>query len=65
MATKGNEKVMVVCHGFVSRAFLKVVTEAKDVSKIIQPDNAGVSKFVISKSGTSYVHYYGRVNYID
>lgn len=65
MATKGNEKVMVVCHGFVSRAFLKVVTEAKNVSKIIQPDNAGVSKFVISKSGTSYVHYYGRVNYID
>jgi hypothetical protein len=31
MAKKGNKKIMVVCHGFVSRSFLKVVTGAKDI----------------------------------
>lgn len=65
MAKKGDEKIMVVCHGFVSRSFLKVVTGADNISNIIQPDNAGVSKYVISASGNKYLHYYGRVNNID
>ncbi|AYE37340.1 histidine phosphatase family protein [Companilactobacillus zhachilii] len=65
MAKKGHEKIMVVCHGFVSRSFMKVVTGAQNISQIIQPDNAGVSKFVISDSGVKYLHYYGRVNNID
>ncbi|MQS76655.1 histidine phosphatase family protein [Companilactobacillus halodurans] len=65
MGKKGDEKIMVVCHGFVSRSFLKVVTGADDISRIIQPDNGGVSKYTISKSGTKYINYYGRVNNID
>ncbi|WP_338231252.1 histidine phosphatase family protein [Companilactobacillus muriivasis] len=65
MAKKGDEKIMVVCHGFVSRSFMKVVTGAQNISQIIQPDNAGVSKFVISDSGVKYMYYYGRVNNID
>ncbi|WP_338215037.1 histidine phosphatase family protein [Companilactobacillus muriivasis] len=65
MAKKGDEKIMVVCHGFVSRSFMKVVTGAQNISQIIQPDNAGVSKYVISDSGVKYMHYYGRVNNID
>jgi len=65
MAKEGDEKIMVVCHGFVSRSFMKVVTGAQNISQIIQPDNAGVSKFVISDSGVKYMYYYGRVNNID
>ncbi|MFC6177238.1 histidine phosphatase family protein [Companilactobacillus huachuanensis] len=65
MAKKGDEKIMVVCHGFVSRSFMKVVTGAQNISQIIQPDNAGVSKYVISNSGIKYMYYYGRVNNID
>jgi len=65
MSKKGNEKIMVVCHGFVSRSFLKVVTGAQNISNIIQPDNAGVSKYRISASGAKYLMYYGRVNNID
>jgi len=65
MAKKGDEKIMVVCHGFVSRSFMKVVTGAQNISQIIQPDNAGVSKYRISASGVKYLHYYGRVNSVD
>lgn len=65
MAKKGDEKIMVVCHGFVSRSFLKVTTGADSISNIIQPDNAGVSKYVVSANGNKYLHYYGRVNDID
>jgi len=65
MAKKGDEKIMVVCHGFVSRSFVKVVTDAKSISNIIQPDNAGVSKYMISNSGAKYLMYYGRLNNID
>jgi len=65
MAKKGDEKIMVVCHGFVSRSFLKVVTGAEDISAIIQPDNAGVSKYTLSASGHKYLNYYGRKNDID
>lgn len=65
MAKKGDEKIMVVCHGFISRAFLKVVTGANNISQIIQPANAGVSKYVISDSGEKYFNYYGRKNNID
>ena len=65
MAKKSDEKILVVCHGFISRAFVKVVTGMENISQIIQPANAGVSKYVISKSGTRYLHYYGRVNSID
>lgn len=65
MGKKGDERILVVCHGFVSRAFVKVTTGAKSISNIIQPDNAGVSKYVVSDSGAKYLHYYGRVNNID
>ncbi|APU70541.1 phosphoglycerate mutase [Companilactobacillus crustorum] len=65
MGKKGNKKIMVVCHGFVSRSFLKVVTDAKNISNIIQPDNAGVSKYGVSDSGIKYLYYYGRINNID
>lgn len=65
MAKKGDEKILVVCHGFVSRAFLKVVTGAQNISNIIQPQNAGVSKYRISKNGIKYLNYYGRIKNID
>ncbi|KRN99387.1 histidine phosphatase family protein [Companilactobacillus kimchiensis] len=65
MAKKGDKKIMVVCHGFISRSFVKGVTGAQNISNIIQPDNAGVSKYVISNSGTKYLIYYGRLNNID
>lgn len=65
MAKKGDKKIMVVCHGFISRSFMKVVTGADNISGIIQPDNAGVSKFVISNSGVKYLYYYGRKNDIN
>ena len=65
MAKKGDEKIMVVCHGFISRSFLKVVTGAQNISNIIQPKNAGVSKYTISKSGNRYLNYYGRIKDVD
>ena len=65
MTKKGDEKILVVCHGFVSRAFMKVVTGAQNISNIIQPDNAGVSKYRISASGQRYMLYYGRMNHIN
>lgn len=65
MTKKGDEKILVVCHGFISRSFMKVVTDASDISNIIQPDNAGVSKYKISKSGKRYMLYYGRMNHIN
>lgn len=65
MAKKGDEKILVVCHGFLSRAFLKVVTGAQDISKIIQPRNAGVCKYRLSANGNKYLIYYGRKNEID
>jgi len=65
MAKKGNEKILVVCHGFISRSFMKVVTGAQNISNIIQPNNAGVSKYKISDTGIKYVMYYGRMNDID
>lgn len=65
MAKKGDEKILVVCHGFVSRAFVKVTTGAEDISSIIQPNNGGVSKYMVSASGKKYLMYYGRLNNID
>ena len=65
MAKKGDEKIMVVCHGFVSRSFMKVATGATSISSIIQPNNAGVCKYKISANGNKFMMYYGRVNDID
>ena len=65
MAKKGDEKIMVVCHGFVSRAIMKEITGIEDISQIIQPANAGVSKYMISNSGKRYLMYYGRANNLD
>ena len=65
MGQKGDEKILVVCHGFVSRAFMKVTTGATNISNIIQPKNGGVSKYKISKTGNKYVKYYARIENID
>jgi len=64
MAKKSDEKILIVCHGFISRAFYKDITHLPDISSIIQPDNAGVSKYRIKK-GIPYVVYYNRVRDLD
>lgn len=65
MSKKGDKKIMAVCHGFISRSFLKVITGAQNISAIVQPDNAGVSKYRLSKAGTRFLTYYGRQTDID
>ncbi|MGQ2375389.1 histidine phosphatase family protein [Companilactobacillus zhachilii] len=64
MATKGDKKILIVCHGFISRAFYKNMTHVPDISSIIQPDNAGVAKYRIN-NGIPYVVYYNRVRDLD
>lgn len=65
MSKKNDENILIVCHGFISRSFFKVVTNIPNISHVIQPDNAGVSKYRISKSGEAYLMYYDRVNNIE
>ncbi|MFD1472404.1 histidine phosphatase family protein [Companilactobacillus mishanensis] len=59
MQTKGDAKILAVCHGFISRAIFKVVTGIPDISTVVQPDNAGVSKYRLTKEHR-YVLYYAR-----
>lgn len=56
-----NKKVALVCHGFISRALMKVILGIDDVSKIIQPKNCGVSKYRLTKDGHRHILYYGRI----
>lgn len=65
MSKKGDKKIMAVCHGFISRSFLKVITGAQNISAIVQPGNAGVSKYRLTESGTRFLTYYGRQTDID
>ncbi|MGR3742391.1 histidine phosphatase family protein [Companilactobacillus sp. DQM5] len=55
-----NKKVALVCHGFISRALMKVIMNIDDISKIIQPRNCGVSRYRLNKDGKRYLIYYGR-----
>lgn len=64
MSKKDNEKIMVVCHGFITRSFVKVVTNVPDIADVMEPDNASVTKIMISNSGHTYLGYYGRLSNI-
>lgn len=64
MSNKNNEKIMVVCHGFITRSFVKVVTKVPDIADVMEPDNASVTKIKISDSGHAYLAYYGRLSNI-
>lgn len=57
---KKNEKIMIVCHAFVARAILKVALDIPNIVNILESDNAGVTKIVISDSLTPYLAYYNR-----
>lgn len=65
MTNLGNKKVLVVCHGFVQRAFFKVVTNIPDIVNVLQPDNLGVSKYITDELGNYNLVYYSRINNID
>jgi len=65
MKNKGDEKIMIVCHGFVTRSFVKLVTKAPEIEDIVEPDNASVTKIKISNaSHRPYLAYYGRLENI-
>jgi len=64
MAKKGDEKILVVCHGFVTRSFVQLVTQAPNVEDILEPINASVTKIKIAKDGRTYLAYYGRLDNI-
>lgn len=59
--TVNNKKILIVCHGFITRSFVKVVTQTPDIANIVEPDNASVTKIKITKSGNLYLMYYGRL----
>jgi len=65
MAKKNDEKILIICHGFVQRAFFKVVTKIPNVANVLQPDNLGVSKYITDEDGNYNLVYYSRVNNID
>lgn len=64
MKDKGDEKILVVCHGFVTRSFVKLVTETPDIDDILEPINASVTKLKIADSGRTYLSYYNRLENI-
>jgi len=61
MTKKDNEKILVVCHGFLTRSLIQLVTKTPDVEGILEPANASVSKVVITKTGRTYLAYYNRM----
>jgi len=65
MAKKDDKKILVICHGFISIAFFKVATHVPSIDNILQPDNLGVSKYLIDSNGESFLEYYGRLNNIN
>jgi len=62
--SSSDKKILIVCHGFITRSFVKVVTQASDIANIVEPDNASVTKIKINNSGNSYLVYYGRLENI-
>lgn len=62
---KNDSKILVVCHGFISRSFLKVVTGVTNISSVVQLNNAGVAKYRISPKGNRFLIFYGRQKDID
>jgi len=64
MTKKGSEKILVACHGFVTRSFVQLVTNTPDIEDILEPANASVTKINISDSGRTYLAYYGRMENI-
>lgn len=64
MSNKGNEKILVVCHGFVTRSFVQLVTETPNIEDILEAINAAVTKIKISDSGKTYLAYYNRLENI-
>lgn len=62
MKEKGDQKILVVCHGFVTRSLVKLVTQVPDIVDIMEPDNASVTKLKLSDSGRRYLIYYGRLS---
>ncbi|GKQ43283.1 phosphoglycerate mutase [Companilactobacillus sp. RD055328] len=56
-----DKKVALVCHGFISRALMKVILGVDDISKIIQPKNCGVSKYRLTEAGQRHILYYARI----
>ena len=65
MHDKGDKKILVVCHGFVTRSFVQLVTETPDIEDILEPINASVTQIKISnKTGRTYLGYYGRLENI-
>jgi len=65
ISKKKNKKILVVCHGFISRSFFKVIMQNPNIEDVVQPENAAVSKYKISESGHPYLIYYGRVSDIE
>lgn len=61
MSEKKNEKILVVCHGFITRSFVKVVTHIPNISDLMEPNNASVVKIHISQTGHPYLNYYSRL----
>lgn len=57
----GDKKIALVCHGFISRALMKVIVGADSISTIIQPKNCGVSKYQLNEDGTRNLIYYARI----
>lgn len=64
MSNKGDEKILVVCHGFVTRSFVQLVTETPNIEDILEAINAAVTKIKISDSGKTYLAYYNRLEHI-
>lgn len=64
ISTLGDQRVMTVCHGFISRAILRQVLEINDLSKIVQPANGGVSKYQLTEKNR-YLRFYARKKFIE
>ena len=60
----GDKKVMAVCHGFISRAVFKLVTETPSISTVVQSANCGVSKYQLTENHR-YVRFYARKKFIE
>lgn len=64
VSKEGDKKIMVVCHGFITRSFIKLVTKIPDMKDVYEPINAGVTKIKILPSGHPYMTYFNRLENI-
>ena len=65
MAKKDSEKILVSCHGFVTRSFVQLVSEAPNIDDFLEVPNASVTKIKISdKTHHAYLGYVGRLESI-